>query len=462
MSSNNNLSPTQQFIDAQGVPIADVGGLSAENYCTQFGYNKTISLGLLHHLYERGGIATRIISAYPDYCWATPPRVTSDETTLDESRVERRLKVLDNRFDVLSQLKLADTYSRVNGWSVIYISIIGDDPREPLDPNRVYTMAEIGAIETLSYKDVSIASYYNDVTDHRYGAPKEYRLRRFSNGSSRQTQTFGSNVIYSHLTIHESRVIRVYNPNFGDKIHGTPMLTPIVNDLYDKTKISSATAVNIFSSKAILHVGTKGFSNLRSLKKSITDSIGDLNGSRSRVFTTNNDARATFLNSEVTDPTNILTTIVRWLGASVGIPLKILLAYDDTSNSTNDVLWGTQVNSVRRDFCNNMIIKPFLRKLNDMGILNSVGFNITWKTNDYIDAMSESEIAKNIAVAISTIANSAGANQFVTRRQVNKILGIEYLETDLENEEPFLDMSAMQGDNVTRGVTNANTQTGGI
>src|SRR5262245_28364838 len=88
---------------------------------TIFGYSDVISTYDYRRRFARGGIAARIVEAFPKATWRGGVELLEDEDPENETEFEKAWLSLEERLHVTARLMGVDTLSRLSNYAVLLI-----------------------------------------------------------------------------------------------------------------------------------------------------------------------------------------------------------------------------------------------------------------------------------------------------------------------------------------------------
>ncbi len=185
------------------------------------GYPSKIKLSDYRGQYERGGIAERLIEAYPRATWGRGADLVEVEDPNRVTRFERETATLFKRLRLWSRVMRADILAQLSHYSVILIGTVKDDNLEA-ELKNVSGPDSISYVAHYGEQQAPIDTRVDKPNDPRFGLPLFYRIR-FPTGKS--------------LRVHWTRCIHVAEGTLEDDTIGRPRLRAVYNYLLDMQKI---------------------------------------------------------------------------------------------------------------------------------------------------------------------------------------------------------------------------------
>jgi hypothetical protein len=233
------------------------------------GYPEFLTTEDYRKAYDRGDIADRIVSLYPDECFREAPLVyeTEDE---NETEFEKAWNELNETHRIMSVLLRADILSGIGRFGII---LIGIDDGLPLDQpvkavldslaRKEARKPEAGEeptdepthkllyLRTFDESLVKIKTIEKNESSPRYGQPVIYEIQLWKdkvneNGELLETTPPASGVnkraqngsMGTSKLVHWTRVIHLTDNRTVDEIVGTPRLQKVFNRVLDLHKIA--------------------------------------------------------------------------------------------------------------------------------------------------------------------------------------------------------------------------------
>lgn len=395
-----------------------------------FGYPDKVSIKKFRHAYKRGGIAQRIVEAYPKSCWADLPRINNEEDAQERNAWEMSADALLEELDFWKHVKRLDMMTQLGRYALLYIGFSDVTDKQVLN-KPVPSGVKPKFLKVLAEDVASVDKLEKDPTKKRFGMPLTYNVNM-----ENETQQ----------SVHHTRVIHVAERKLDDDIYGTPVLESIWNYLIDLQKvIGSSAEIFWLNGRGGLSLEADADTEIKDPEK-LKNEVDKFQHNLTRVIKTQGvDVKP--IVSNVPSPKDNVETLFQAIAATTGIPTRILSGSErgELASSQDEKNWNDRVDERRKDFCESDILNPFVRKMIEVGALEDDGFQWEWSELDNVSAKDQSEIAKNKAAALAGYANSPEADSIVGNRQfVEDVLNLEYREDELA--EPLGDEESNMDD----------------
>lgn len=383
------------------------------------GYTKEPVFEDYYNRYDRQDIATRIVEAYPAACWRKKPDVTESED--DETEFEKKWKQLVKENKVWHYLRRADILAGIGRFGALMIGFDDVTSREQLI-GEVKNAKSITYLKALMEDNIQIKTWEREPTNPRFGLPLTYSITVYSTGED-TSET---------LEVHHSRMIHLAeNPRRGD-VYGTPRLHNILNRLQDLELVAGG------SGEMFWRGAFPGFNfsidkdfnaqdpALATLQTEIDEYVHNL-----RRYIRTQGVTAESLSQQVASPEGHTDLYFKLLSAATGIPLRIITGSErgELASSQDEKNWNDRVDERRLDYCEPFILRPFIDKLIEVGILPEVkddGYVINWPDLDVPSDKEQADISKTMTDTLVAYSNSQGADMIVTPTMfLKKFMGFD-------------------------------------
>ena len=383
---------------------AGIGFGGARDYYEVLGYDRNISTKQYRDEYARGGIAKRIVEAFPKATWRGGVELFEDEdpntsTAFEQAWQEHYVK----RLNVWSMLLKADILAGLSTYSVI---LIGDGQQD--------TATELakGSPEKLLYlqpysggggptgnnrnitialdADCTIAEWETDIASPRFGEPKTYQLRR----TSITTPQF-------MRPIHWSRIIHVAEGCLDDNVFGIPTLENVWNLLQDLLKVTGGGAEAFWlRANAGLNINLdKDVPMSTTDQANLKDEVDEYRHNISRVLKTRGVDVHT-LGSDVANFGAPAEAILTQIAGSKGIPMRILTGSErgELASTQDAANFNTQVQDRRTNYAGPLIVRRLVDRLIAYNYLpQPEQYDVFWPTVQTMSDMEKADGAKRWA-----------------------------------------------------------------
>lgn len=416
-----------------------MSGGSRRDFWKVFGYPDQVSPEEYWRMYRRGGIARRIIRAYPDACWRIPPVIQDEQGSsavpgADEySAFTAAWAELESEFGLFSVLSRADRLSRVGHYSIIVIGLADKSDLSTPAP----ASAELAYLSVYAERSVRITQWDEDPTSPRFGLPVIYSVTM---GKS----TIGRNRSRS-VKIHWTRVIHVADEVDEDEVFGQPALEPVLNHVLDLNKVLGSSAETFWlNARGGISVEVDPNARMDEKKaKELQEKVEDYADQLRRTVAVQG-AKLVPMNLSVADPSKHVESHIRAICGTTGIPVRILTGSErgELSSQQDSTSFEARVDERVNLHCYPNILRPFVEALISFGILpEPVGeWKGDWPEATSLSQKEQAEIAERRMNVLDKWA-SGNADRAIALPEVRMMVGLppesEYdLEEDGEEDQP--------------------------
>lgn len=404
------------------------------------GYQRVLKPSDYRGRYERGGIAKRIVEAFPVSTWRGGGELVEDEDPDIETQFESDFDALNTRLGVWSIFQRTDILAGLGRFAIILIGA----PGALNVPLEKCTAENLKYLTPFSERDVVIEKLETEETDPRFGLPTYYSLQRI-NPTNLRSESFAAQV-------HYSRVIHIADGVLDHPLYGTPRLRNVWNYLDDLDKVvgggSEAFWKRVDGGKQFNLDPTLNITQpeLDALKAKIEDYTHDLE----RNLTTRG-VEIKDLGSDVSSFQQNVSSIVELISATTGIPQRILMGSErgELASSTDQSNYDDRVQDRRNEFAGPQVVRPVIDRFIELGVLpKPVQYEPRWPDMDDMDELEKMALAKSAAEV-----NQAQGDIVITPDEIrDRILGwpplSDVIDTaqldDLRNpKNPIVDPNAL-------------------
>jgi hypothetical protein len=364
------------------------------------GYKRSLEPKDYRERYQRGGLAARVVEAYPKATWRGGLEIIEDEDPEIETSFETAWVELNERLGIWQAFQRADILAGLGPYSVILIGAEGNltDPIERLSPEGLLYLAPYGPDEA------KIDKLVGDTADPRFGLPDIYKISR----------TLASNQRWEQA-VHWSRVLHVVDGRLDDQVNGTPRLERVWNHLDDLDKVTGG------GSEAFWLRVHQGFAV--KIDKEVEMGATDVEALRTAAEEFAHQMRRTIamkgaeleaLGSDVANFANQVSSIVSLISGATGIPQRILLGSErgELASSQDKENWDERVQDRREDFAEPHV-REFINRLQRWGVLGEAEWSIRWPEIEELNERERAEVA-----AIWSGLNSKASGPVVTPAEI--------------------------------------------
>lgn len=334
------------------------------------GYPESISIIDYRNIYDREGLAQRVVNILPKGSWSINPEIKENENARDTD-FEKAWKELEEKFQIYSYLQRADILSGIGRFGVLLLGL--SDGLE-LSEEVVDTGLELLYLRPFDESVVEVLKTETDVASPRFGFPTQYSIK-FEATNSQNTSTATTK------TVHWTRVLHLADNLETSEVYGVPRMKPVYNRLLDVRKILSG------SGEMFWKGAFPGFSF--EIDKTIKNPTMDTASIRTEMLNYSSGLQrylalegvtAKALEMQVSDPGPHLTAQLQYIALTLEIPLRIFLGSEQAklASTTDKETWNDRLANRQTSYNGPRILRPLITMLQGYGILPKTVYKIVW------------------------------------------------------------------------------------
>lgn len=395
----------------------------ARDFYEIFGYDRQLTARQYREEYCRGGIAGRIVDAYPVATWRGLGELVEDESPDNETPFETAWWDLSERLKIWPMLKRVDILAGQGRYAVLLIGTTDGNLSSELPKGQP---EQLQFLTPFNEDDASIQEWEQDVTSSRFGLPKTYLLKRLDVTSPALTKP-----------VHFSRLLHVAENTLDNDVYGQPRLERPWNLLIDLAKVTGGGAEAYFSRAdqgMVLNFAKDMKRPDQAAVDDLKQQVEEYRHRISRVMRTHGiDVQQ--LGSDVANFSGPASTVLAQIAGCVGIPQRILLGSEmgQLASGQDRDNWDTQVMDRRTGYAEPNMVRPLVDRLIALGYLPTPvkPYQVRWPE---IGNLTEEEKAKGAKAWADT--NAAQKKTVFTGAEIrDKWYGMPPLEP--AEEEPI-------------------------
>lgn len=372
-----------------------------------FGYNRVLRPEDLYAKFERQDITARIVNLPVDSTWSAPPELVASNARFNTDWRE----FLKKQPNLWATLARADRLLAFGRYSVLVMGLPGDSKRSVSKAG----LDNLSFLQPYGETAAVIKDLVTDTSNPRFGKPKSYEIS-IANDLMHQSQgTVGSTNITSikSITFDESRVIHLAECLLDSNLYGVPRLQQIFNLLDDVLKTSGGAAETfwLIANRGMQVDVDKEMNMGVEDEKALSDELEEFQHQLRRYIRTRG-VKVNQLGADPVDPRGAFNILIQLLAGATGIPQRILLGSEagQLASEQDRANWAQTVEERRKRFAEPLVLRPFVQKLADMGILTQpVDLKFEWPDAFH---MSPLETAQMMAQKARAIVNLSRRYQY--------------------------------------------------
>jgi uncharacterized protein len=362
------------------------------------GYPDTLDASAYRALYNRFGIATRVVNVEPESSWSMAPVITENRTP-EETEFEKAWEAVLKDTSVYHYLQRVDILSGIGRFGVLLIGIDDGKPlNEPVDGINEVTGKAKGTPGKAERNIIYMKPFDEDVVqvqereaDHqspRFGFPTMYSIEFEGVDGAAATQT--------RTQVHWTRVLHVADNREVSETFGVPRLQDVYNYLVDTRKVLSGSGEMFwqggFPGLSIeTNPDVQGTLDTDSIKEQVQNYMHSM-----QRYLTLDGTSAKSLQPQVADPKGHLDAQITAIAITKGYPKRILMGSEEAKlASSQDVKsWNKRVSVRRENYVTPMVLRPFIDRLMALRVLPTIEeYFIVWPDLESPSDIEKAEVA---------------------------------------------------------------------
>lgn len=427
-------------------PLGDMTGLGVDqddrDLDNECGYPVTPTVDLYHQLYDREGIATRIVEVFPDECWSVYPQVYETEKDI-RTGFERAWDKLCDDIDPLHYLHRADILSGIGHFGVLLLGLADgrslDRPAPGINKKGLKSLKKTESRNKLIYlmpfpeQLVRIVEFEKDPYNPRYRQPTMYALRMSDPTVESESTSLVSEM--KEVVVHWSRILHIADNRKSSEVFGVPRMRPVLNRIFDIRKVLGSSAEMFwkggfpgYTFETYPDIAAEAELNQEELELQIEEYVKGL-----KRYMANVGGSFKSLAPQVADPTNHLVQQVSVVCATLGVPLRIFMGSEAGHlASTQDAgTWNRRLGRRQRMYLTPKIIKPFIQRLVLLGVLpEPERILVNWLDLNSMSDLEKSKVALTKAQALMQYVTGGVETAFPLKEFLTFVLGMSVEEAE--------------------------------
>ena len=414
MASKNVIS---MFRAATGImrnraDLANRMGLTFEGQRDLYkylGYKRTLEYTDFYARYKRGGIASRIVDAYPQATWRQQPILLDPEAQLHDERGKfvKSFDVMATRLNLYHYFERADKLAGIGQYSVVMIGVKGSGKLDTSLP-KISSFEDVIYITPYGQENAEVKEYEGNPSSERFGLPTMYDVTLSKKMPKQQ--------------VHYSRLLHISEGLLEDEIYGRPRMEPVWNYLDDLDKIMGG------SSEAVWRTVDRGIqfdidkdADLTSEDEDdFEDEIDEYIHGLKRYIKTRG-VTATPLGAETASIKDNFDATVALVGGTLGIPTRILLGSErgQLASASDERNFSSRVKERQRSYAEPTMIRAFTNRLKSVGVPIE-DYKVSWPDVSTLTDKEKSDVAARIAQAIRSVSSQTPENMVMAPEDFRK------------------------------------------
>lgn len=380
---------------------------------TECGYPDAISKKNYKAMYDRTGIATRVVEIWPEESWTQTPDIYEKEESA-KTAFEKGWLELEKKFQLFHYMNRIDILSGIGQYGLLLFGI-GDGadlskPVQGIDPMTGLSTGknkyELLYLRAYDESVIEIKEKETSTKSPRFGFPTMYEIL--------QGDVSSGNTTTSRKQIHWTRVLHVADNRVNSEVFGAPRMQRVYNCLLDLRKILGGSGEMFwrggFPGMAFQLGGDAGLQEVSTATKTaMQENIDDYFAGLDRSLLLEN-VEVKELKPQVADPTGHIDMQLKAVSLSLGVPTRVFMGAEQAKiASTQDKrTWNERVMKRQNKYLTPMLVRPLIDRLIAYGALTAPKeYFVKWPDRE---AITDKDIADVAVKEVDAMAKYVGGN----------------------------------------------------
>ena len=345
-------------------------------------------------LYDRFGVAERVVNILPMESWKGQPTIFEDESNDEGTEFEKAWGTLGNQLigeskfrdeegsPIWEFLMRLDIISGIGSFGVLLLGL--DDGAGDLS-KEVKKASKLLWLQTYDESLVTVSAWDEEPESPRYLQPLTYQIafgdpRVFADSPYPQV---------SSKEVHWSRIIHVADNILNNEVLGVPRMRPVYNHLYDLRKLYGGSGEMYWKGAFpgyFLETHPQLGPDVQVNTTSIATQMEQMQNSLQR-YGVLNGMTANQMAPQVVDPSPQIARGIEALCIRLACPVKVFTGSGPgglgAKEDHDQDLWDDRMRDRKRKHNTPRIIVPFIDRLIDLGVLpEPAQYGVKWDDKD--------------------------------------------------------------------------------
>ena len=394
------------------------------------GYPKVLTLDDYGDMYDRDGLAGRVVSFWPDETWKVDPEIKEGEERRLSS-FERSFKDLQETLQLYSFCYRADELSGIGHYGLLLLGFSdGQDLSKPVRPGNGTEKPsrpglKLNFLRPFEERQVRISKWDTDLKSPRYGMPITYSIN-FAELDAEQSAPKPVTT-----SVHWTRVLHIADRCKGSEVNGTPRQKGSFNYLMNVQKILGA-------SPEMFWKGGYGGIAFQTQPELINSDVeidkaafrkqmdAFQNGLQKNLYLEHMTANP--MSPTISDPTPHLEQQFRMIAVTEQVPMRIMLGSEQALAASEQDRGNVAARTVRRQYNHAFprILKPLIERLIWTGVIEppeTGKFKSEWPNTNPPTDTEQSAAAMSETSAMATYVSSGVESLVPPFHYLTNVLG---------------------------------------
>lgn len=436
------------------------------NINQECGYPDVIQKDDYKMMFEREGIARRVVEYLPEECWRVDPYIYENKDDSDQSLFDDAWDDLQEQLNLYAIMARADTMSRVGHFGIMVLGFNDNrnfdepvidgmetedleemlglkkepepvkkpKPKEPKEtpepdgeteketesPPAWESDLELMYVRVLDESLLRVAEFETRQDNPRYGQPNFYMVK-FLDPKSMDVDQIATTTQWEEKKVHWHRVIHLADNRTSSEVFGTPAMKPVYNRLVDLRKLLGGSAEMFWKGgfPGISFEMDEAWKDLGIDNEALKEQVqGYMNGLQRYLALEGVVAKT--LTPNIADPQYHIKAQFQAIAVTIGIPQRMLLGTEaaQLASSQDQETANARIARRQEKYVTPYLIKPLINRLILFGVLPPVlAYFVEWPDLNLPSEMDKASTAKIVIEALKIYAES-GVDTMITPKDI--------------------------------------------
>ena len=394
------------------------------------GYPETITPQQYRYLYDREGVAKRVVAVVPEESWALLPEVYETEDGETETPFEVAWGTLVDEMNLFHHLYKVDEISGIGRFGILLlgikdgstdlstpiagVSLDGKSPVAAPAPSAAGggdggvgegDVTRLLYLRAFDESVIQIDQRETNTQSPRYGKPTLYKVTFTDHEGANAGGASGSGggLGVKH-TVHWTRVIHVADNCMTSEVYGTPRMQVVFNRLMDLRKVYGGSA-EMFWKGGFPGIAIEVNPNLPDAELD-TDTIKEemdlyMNGLQRWIALQGVTAKS--LSPQVSDPTAHIDAQLENIAITLGVPKRVFFGSErgELASTQDQLSWNKRVAKRQETYLTPQVLRPLVDRLIAVGVLPAVEYHVEWPDLNTVTDLEKADVATKMVAALA-------------------------------------------------------------
>jgi len=378
------------------------------------GYPTELNTQDYKQMYDREGVATRVVNLYPEESWCMDPCVVEDEDPKDTD-FEKAWKALEMERQLYGYMLKADKISGIGCFGILLLGMNDGKPlSQPVDGineegekvgNASHDLLYVRAFDECQ---VRVDATETNINNPRFGKPTSYTVSFINTGKPNASHGQRQTKERLDQKVHWTRVIHIAE---DAEVYAVPRMQTLFNRLYDIRKIAGGSGEMFWkggfpglSFEMDPNAKPLGPTELEELRTTVAAYADGL-----QRYLTLQGITAKSLTPQVADPGSHIEVQLELISIALGVPKRVFMGSEQAqlSSSQDTQRWHGRVSRRQNKYLTPYIIRPTIDRLQAFGTLPEADYRVIWPD---LDTPSEKDKAEVMRIQVEALSKYVAGN----------------------------------------------------